>query len=95
MQPLFLQGLLSFFTPESKVTLLEAYGYAAGVILCTAISVMIMNPFWMAILHIGMKLRVACCSLIYRKVIYIYFCFNLCLHNNIKETYLLSDLMLQ
>lgn len=68
MEPLLLQRLLSFFTPNSEVTVSEAYGYAAGVILCTALSVMIMNPCWMGIIHIGMKLRVACCSLIYRKV---------------------------
>ena len=78
MQPIFLQRLLSFFTPGTTITLSEAYGYAGGIILCTVLSVLIMNPFWMAILHIGMKLRVACCSLVYRKVLHFIYNIILC-----------------
>lgn len=46
----------------------DALMYAGGVVLCSAFSVFIMHPYMLGIMHIGMKMRVACCSLIYRKV---------------------------
>ncbi|KAH9634096.1 hypothetical protein HF086_001298 [Spodoptera exigua] len=45
----------------------EAYMYAAAVVACSALNVFVVHPYMMAILHMGMKFRVACCSLIYRK----------------------------
>ncbi|KAL1140804.1 hypothetical protein AAG570_000732 [Ranatra chinensis] len=68
-QPLFLGGLIDHFTPESKVSKYEAYLYATGIILCSAITVLSMHPYMMGIMHIGMKVRVAACSLIYRKAL--------------------------
>ncbi|KAK9504179.1 hypothetical protein O3M35_010567 [Rhynocoris fuscipes] len=68
-QPLLLGGLISFFTPGSKMTLGEAYGWAVGVILCSGFNVLFMHPYMMAVMHIGMKVRVAACSLIYRKAL--------------------------
>ncbi|KAG8042341.1 hypothetical protein G9C98_004975 [Cotesia typhae] len=66
LQPIALARLLRFFT-TSEVTKSEAFLYAGGVILCSAINILVAHPYMMAILHMGMKLRVACCSLIYRK----------------------------
>ncbi|KAH0544125.1 probable multidrug resistance-associated protein lethal(2)03659 [Cotesia glomerata] len=66
LQPIALAKLLRFFT-TSDVTKSEAFLYAGGVILCSAINILVAHPYMMAILHMGMKLRVACCSLIYRK----------------------------
>ncbi|KAF5283714.1 hypothetical protein FQR65_LT13749 [Abscondita terminalis] len=67
-QPLLLGKLISYYTPnESNITKAEAYGYAGGVIGCSLLSVLIVNPYQINVLHIGMKIRVACCSLIYRK----------------------------
>ncbi|CAG9769767.1 unnamed protein product [Ceutorhynchus assimilis] len=67
-QPIFLGQLLQFYMPtEQKITQEQAYWYAAGVVLCSLSNILISHPYMMGVLHLGMKLRVACCSLIYRK----------------------------
>ncbi|KAH0554301.1 probable multidrug resistance-associated protein lethal(2)03659 [Cotesia glomerata] len=66
LQPLALAQLLRFFT-TSDISKTEAYLYASGVIFCSAANVFVLHPSLLAIFHMGMKLRVACCSLIYRK----------------------------
>ncbi|KAG8235221.1 hypothetical protein J437_LFUL015913 [Ladona fulva] len=68
-QPIFLGNLLRYFSPGSNDTLTNAYLYAGGIVISTGISIMVMHPYLMAILHLGMKVRVACCSLIYRKAL--------------------------
>ncbi|KAG8242932.1 hypothetical protein J6590_056498, partial [Homalodisca vitripennis] len=71
-QPLFLGKLIEFFTvnqEHNKVTKEDAYMYAGGVVICSALSVFIMHPYMLGIMHIGMKMRVSCCSLIYRKAL--------------------------
>jgi ATP-binding cassette subfamily C (CFTR/MRP) protein 4 len=72
-QPLFLGWLVRYFSGsnselDSHITIEEAYIYAAGIILCSALNIFVIHPYMMAIFHMGMKIRVACCSLIYRKV---------------------------
>ncbi|XP_015609770.1 probable multidrug resistance-associated protein lethal(2)03659 isoform X2 [Cephus cinctus] len=67
-QPLFLGRLLRFYNSE-KISPLEAYLYAAGVIMCSAVNIFVIHPYMMAILHMGMKMRIACCTLIYRKAL--------------------------
>lgn len=65
-QPLLLGGLIRYFsTPNMPKD--EAYLYATGVITCSGLTVFMMHPYMMAIMHTGMKVRVAACSLIYRK----------------------------
>ncbi|XP_043503586.1 probable multidrug resistance-associated protein lethal(2)03659 isoform X2 [Polistes fuscatus] len=68
LQPLFLGYLLRYYNTE-EVSKNEAYLYALGVILCSTINIFVVHPYMMAILHMGMKMRVACCSLIYRKAL--------------------------
>nr|XP_012230327.1 PREDICTED: probable multidrug resistance-associated protein lethal(2)03659 isoform X1 [Linepithema humile]XP_012230329.1 PREDICTED: probable multidrug resistance-associated protein lethal(2)03659 isoform X1 [Linepithema humile]XP_012230330.1 PREDICTED: probable multidrug resistance-associated protein lethal(2)03659 isoform X1 [Linepithema humile] len=67
-QPIFLGQLLRYYN-TTDVDQLHAYLYALGIILCSAVNVFIIHPYMMAILHMGMKIRVACCSLIYRKAL--------------------------
>lgn len=68
-QPQCLGGLLSYFSPgQTTITKNYAYLYAMGIILCALIPVMIFQPFILFIFQIGMKIRIACCSLLYRKV---------------------------
>ncbi|XP_033209998.1 probable multidrug resistance-associated protein lethal(2)03659 isoform X2 [Belonocnema kinseyi] len=69
MQPLFLGRLLRFYQTDNLVTYEEAYLYALGVIMCSAVNIFVIHPYMMAILHMGMKMRIACCSLIYRKAL--------------------------
>ncbi|KAJ2946364.1 hypothetical protein O0L34_g12402 [Tuta absoluta] len=67
-QPVFLGKLVEYYTPKQRtVSQDEAYLYAGAVVLCSALNVFVVHPYMMAILHMGMKFRVACCSLIYRK----------------------------
>lgn len=68
LQPIFLGRLLKYYS-NSDITKDEAYLYATGVILCSALLIFVIHPYMMAILHMGMKMRVACCSLIYRKAL--------------------------
>ncbi|XP_078047115.1 putative multidrug resistance-associated protein lethal(2)03659 [Augochlora pura] len=69
LQPLFLGRLLKYYNEGSDVTKNEAYLYATGVILCSAFLIFVIHPYMMTILHMGMKMRVACCTLIYRKAL--------------------------
>uniref|UniRef100_A0A182NN20 Uncharacterized protein n=1 Tax=Anopheles dirus TaxID=7168 RepID=A0A182NN20_9DIPT len=68
LQPQCLGGLVSYFAPEQKdITKEQAYYYAAGIILCSLVPVAIFHHFILYIFQIGMKIRVACCSLLYKK----------------------------
>ncbi|VVC87931.1 unnamed protein product, partial [Leptidea sinapis] len=67
-QPVFLGKLVEFYSPgQRQMKPNEAYIYAGAVVICSALNVFVVHPYMMAILHMGMKFRVACCSLIYRK----------------------------
>lgn len=68
LQPLFLGRLLRYFNTK-EIDSTHAYLFAGGVILCSAVNVFVIHPYMMAILHMGMKIRVGCCSLIYRKAL--------------------------
>ncbi|XP_043284650.1 probable multidrug resistance-associated protein lethal(2)03659 [Venturia canescens] len=68
LQPLFLGRLLQFYSGENP-SATDAYLFAGGVIMCSAINIFVIHPYMMAILHMGMKMRVACCTLIYRKAL--------------------------
>ncbi|XP_076757725.1 putative multidrug resistance-associated protein lethal(2)03659 isoform X1 [Xylocopa sonorina] len=68
LQPIFLGQLLQYYS-TAKMTKADAYLYAAGVILCSGLLIFVIHPYMMGILHMGMKMRVACCTLIYRKAL--------------------------
>uniref|UniRef100_A0A1L8DV41 Putative peptide exporter abc superfamily protein n=2 Tax=Nyssomyia neivai TaxID=330878 RepID=A0A1L8DV41_9DIPT len=67
-QPLFLGGLIAYYTSNNGV-IRDAYLYAGAVILCSALTVLFMHSFMLSNLHEGMKLRVSMCSMIYRKAL--------------------------
>jgi ATP-binding cassette, subfamily C (CFTR/MRP), member 4 len=70
IQPQCLGGLISYFSPISNdVSLKQAYLYALGIILCTLVPVLVFHPFILYFFQIGMKIRVACCAMLYKKVI--------------------------
>jgi hypothetical protein len=41
--------------------------YAGAIVICSAVNVIIRQSFMLAIFHLGMKIRVSLCSLMYRK----------------------------
>lgn len=43
--------------------------YAGGVIVCSLLNVLIVHPYMLSQLHTGMKMRIAACSMIYRKAL--------------------------
>jgi len=59
--------LLQYFSPDSPVTADEAKLYAAGIVLCRLGNLITVPPCTLAGAHLGMKVRVATSSLIYRK----------------------------
>ncbi|XP_069689580.1 probable multidrug resistance-associated protein lethal(2)03659 isoform X2 [Periplaneta americana] len=71
-QPLFLGRLVRYFSgsnTDSNISKEAAYLSAAGIVLCSGLNIFVIHPYMMAIFHMGMKIRVACCSLIYRKAL--------------------------
>ncbi|XP_017474881.1 PREDICTED: probable multidrug resistance-associated protein lethal(2)03659 isoform X4 [Rhagoletis zephyria] len=68
LQPLFLLGLIAFYSQGGE-NINTAYLYAVGVILFSAINVIVMHPYMLGTMHTGMKIRVAMCSMIYRKAL--------------------------
>ena len=55
---------------------LEAYIYASGVVLCSAVYTFTHHPYFFGVMHLGMKIRVASCSLLYRFVWGLSSCFT-------------------
>lgn len=53
--------------PNQFGDMFEAYFYATAVVLASAFNVMLMHPYLLSQMHLGMKMRVALCSMIYRK----------------------------
>ncbi|KAB0802273.1 hypothetical protein PPYR_04459 [Photinus pyralis] len=69
-QPILLGQLVAYYMLEQEqISERDAYLYAAGVVGCSLIIVFVTHPYMMGVLHVGMKMRVACCSLIYRKAL--------------------------
>ncbi|KAK3096011.1 hypothetical protein FSP39_021917 [Pinctada imbricata] len=66
-QPLLLGQLIRYFTPNSTMSSTEAYMYAMGVSISSIILAVAHHPYFFEVQRLGMKLRVACCSLLYRK----------------------------
>ncbi|XP_044316417.1 probable multidrug resistance-associated protein lethal(2)03659 [Drosophila rhopaloa] len=68
VQPIFLAKLISHHSHNSE-SMEAAYAYAAGIILCTAFSVILLHPYSFAITHLGLKIRVGVSSMVYRKAL--------------------------
>ncbi|KAF7992271.1 hypothetical protein HCN44_001596 [Aphidius gifuensis] len=70
IQPMAVGELIRYFSnaPEhSKISINRAYASAGIIIFCSALRLFAIHPYLMATTHVGMKIRVACCSLAYRK----------------------------
>ena len=69
-QPLCLGQLVKYFidSDESPMPTSHAYLYATGVVLGSALFTFSHHPYFFACQHTGMQIRVAACSLVYKKV---------------------------
>lgn len=67
-QPLLLGKLLMYFREDSTLSYEDAVTYASGIVVLNGINAILVNQFFIKGFHNGMKVRVAVCSLIYRKV---------------------------
>ncbi|XP_023170245.2 probable multidrug resistance-associated protein lethal(2)03659 isoform X2 [Drosophila hydei] len=65
--PLLLAGLIHEFTLHGNGSSLNAQLYGVGLVACTVLSVLLIHPFMMHMMHLAMKMRVAVSSAIYRK----------------------------
>lgn len=67
--PILLGGLLRYFKKSMNETYETALLYAAGICIATAINVITLNQAIFGAFHIGAKIRVATCSVVYRKAL--------------------------
>ncbi|KAG5883223.1 hypothetical protein JTB14_011415 [Gonioctena quinquepunctata] len=69
-QPIFLGKLMAYYEPnQTAVHINEAYLYASCIVFTSLMYVLISHTYLLDIQHLGMKMRIACCSLIYRKTL--------------------------
>lgn len=68
-QPIFLGKFILYFNKESKMSKEEAYIYAGCLILTAVLAMFFVHHTFLACQKIGMRIRVACCSIIYRKIL--------------------------
>ncbi|KAK2578493.1 hypothetical protein KPH14_002054 [Odynerus spinipes] len=67
--PILLGGLLRYFRKGREESYETALLYAGGICIATAINVITINQAISGAFHVGMKVRVAACSLVYRKAL--------------------------
>ncbi|XP_066267905.1 ATP-binding cassette sub-family C member 4-like isoform X4 [Branchiostoma lanceolatum] len=67
VSPVLLGKLVEYFSPDTNMSLGEAYGYAAGLSACAMALAVIHHPYFYGVSVYGWRLRVACCSLIHKK----------------------------
>ncbi|XP_049854965.1 ATP-binding cassette sub-family C member 4-like [Schistocerca gregaria] len=67
-QPIFLAAVIRHFTNNEVVSRQEMYWYSGALILSCVISLFIMHHSTLIAQCVGMRVRVACCSLVYRKI---------------------------
>lgn len=69
MHPFLLARLLRYFSGNRKDWSNDIQYYAAGFCILPLIDIIILHWALQNLMHVGMKVRVACCTLIYRKIL--------------------------
>lgn len=67
-QPLILGKLLDYFGKNTIVSREAAVWYAMGLVALDCVKAFLINHYFVGAFHYGMRVRAACCALIYRKV---------------------------
>ncbi|XP_046974675.1 probable multidrug resistance-associated protein lethal(2)03659 [Vanessa cardui] len=65
----YVSRLFKYYDMSSGIAWGEAVFFCFGVIFCSMVNVMVQHPFMMGVMHMGMKMRVGICSLIFRKAL--------------------------
>lgn len=71
VQPVILGKIIRYFEsydPDNKTALYETLGYAAGLSICTIGLAVLHHLYFYHVQRTGMKIRVAMCHMIYKKV---------------------------
>ncbi|XP_063223953.1 ATP-binding cassette sub-family C member 4-like isoform X2 [Bacillus rossius redtenbacheri] len=68
IQPTLLKKVIEFFNPGSAMTQQEGLLFGAGLVLNGIVTFVIVHHAFLSACVVGMRIRVACCSLMYRKV---------------------------
>ncbi|KAJ8954552.1 hypothetical protein NQ318_000786, partial [Aromia moschata] len=69
-QPLLITQFLMYYEPnQTEMTKNDAYMYGGLIVLATLSIVLCTHNYILRVMHLGMKIRVATCSLIYRKAL--------------------------
>ncbi|KAI4497628.1 hypothetical protein M0802_007168 [Mischocyttarus mexicanus] len=69
LQPYTLGLLIWHFDPRATSTVTEAYLYASAVVVLITLTALIHHHTQLGSMEIGMRMRVACSSLVYRKIL--------------------------
>lgn len=67
-QPLVLGKLLDYFQKKTVVTRAAALWYAGALVFLNAVNAFLLHHYTMMAACYGVRVRVACCALVYRKV---------------------------
>lgn len=65
--PIFLGQIVRYYANPEKSSITEAYWYSGAIIACSFFSVLAQHSLMLSNLACGMKIRIAACSMIYRK----------------------------
>lgn len=68
-QPIFLGGLISYYSNPEDSDINTAYLFAGAVVLVSALNVLASHSLMLSTMHLGMRIRLAMCSMIYRKAL--------------------------
>jgi ATP-binding cassette subfamily C (CFTR/MRP) protein 4 len=60
--------MMEYFAEGSGMTTTEAYLHASGVVVMAGLYTFTHHAYFFGVMHTGMRMRVAACSLLYRKV---------------------------
>lgn len=68
-QPIFLGGLISYYSDPEGGDISTAYIHAAALVVGCALYVLFAHVVMLCLMHVGMRIRLAMCSMIYRKAL--------------------------
>lgn len=84
IQPSMLGGMLDYFKPNTTTTKEEALWYAGIIVGLNLFNAITMNHYILGVFHGGMRIRAACCALVYRKVSFLLIFFINSFNSNIN-----------